>query len=387
MPVMESRSPNAPNRLRATVATWAGKSCRPSWLLQTLDSWIGIAGSRSRILLRMAAAISRPVTPVGRPSAPTTETVGLLSLPDELMINWGDTPVGSTASIYWPQANSADVLALAAQMYGTQPLSAADSHTIQCATSNNVTYIPIPFGTGDSFAGLLTVDLPPTVVTGQEFNIVVRRISTRRVKAAERPPTQPPAPKLAASKGARRTAVQLVNRDLLAERYVVGSFQVKIPVETKTTMLPAEENTLAIFKARLGAMSRANRRYPVLVRYIGLLAARVNGLGGNASSIPASFNGYTGPMPGKDHRGKPRWEAEYTGKVAGLIFDHFGDFEGFLLETHCSEHTFLSRERAIMELTERALRERLRITVRTGCNEPNRPLVIIVHEPPVSFSR
>jgi hypothetical protein len=28
--------------------------------------------------------------------------------------------------------------------------------------------------------------------------------------------------------------------------YVVGSFQVKIPVETKKTMLPVEENTLAI---------------------------------------------------------------------------------------------------------------------------------------------
>lgn len=40
-------------------------------------------------------------------------------------------------------------------------------------------YVPIPFGTGDSFAGLLTVDLPPTVVKGQEFDIVVRRITVR----------------------------------------------------------------------------------------------------------------------------------------------------------------------------------------------------------------
>jgi hypothetical protein len=321
-----------------------------------------------------------------RPSLPTTVTQGLLSYPDELMINWGNTPIGSTASIYWPQVNSADVLTLASEMYGTQVLSASDSHTIQCTTSKNVTYVPIPFGTGDSFAGLFTVDLPPTVVKGQEFNIVVRRISTRRLKNVPPPPPPPPPPQIkSAAKTARVAGVNAVDRDLLAERYVVGSFQVKIPVETKKTMLPAEETTLAIFKARLGAMSPSNRWYPVLLRYIGLLSARVNGLGGNASSIPASFSGYSGPVIGEGGEGRRRPRAEYTGKVAGLIFDHFGDFEGFLLETDCSEHTFLSRERAIEELAERAWHERLRITVRAECQEFHRPLSIIVREPPVPF--
>jgi len=150
-------------------------------------------------------------------------------------------------------------------------------------------------------------------------------------------------------------------------------------------MLPVEENTLAIFKARLGAMSPINRWYPVLVRYIDLLSGRVNGLGGNASSIPASFGGYTGPVIGPGGEGSRRPEAEYTGKIAGLIFDHFGDFEGFVLETVCSEHTFLSRERAIEELAERAWHERLRVTVRAECAESHRPLSIIVREPPVPF--
>ena len=48
-----------------------------------------------------------------------------------------------------------------------------------------VTYVPIPPGTGESLAGMLTVDLPATVVKGQEFNIVIpRRIGTRRVAVA-----------------------------------------------------------------------------------------------------------------------------------------------------------------------------------------------------------
>lgn len=322
-----------------------------------------------------------------RPSVPTTATQGLLSYPDELMIVWGKTPVGSKASIYWPQVNASDVLALASRLYGTQVLSASDSHTIQCTTTDGVTYVPIPFGAGDSFAGLLTVDLPPTVVKGQEFNIVVRRIGTRRLKNAPQPVPQPvpPVPQIRSETKGTKLAVRAVNRDLITERYVVGSFQVKIPVETKETMLPAEETTLAILKARLEGISSTNRWYPVLLRYIGLLSARVNGLGGSASSIPASFGGYPGVVTGKggERRAKPC--AEYTGKVAGLIFDHFGDFEGFVLDTTHGEHIFLSREKAIKELADRAWRERLRITVRTECEETHRPISIIVREPPVPF--
>ena len=57
-------------------------------------------------------------------------------------------------------------------------------------------------------------------------------------------------------------------------------------------MLPAEETTLAILKARLEAMPTRNRWYPVLLRYIEQISGRVNGLGGDASSIPPSLTGY-----------------------------------------------------------------------------------------------
>ena len=40
------------------------------------------------------------------------------------------------------------------------------------------------------------------------------------------------------------------------ERYIVGSFQVKIPVSTGSAMRPAEETTLAILKARLEGWPR-----------------------------------------------------------------------------------------------------------------------------------
>lgn len=329
-----------------------------------------------------------------RRSDPATLGPGVPWIPDELMIDWGNTPAGFTANIYWPGANAAEILSIASRIYGAQVLSASDSHTIQCTTVHGVTYIPIPPGTGESLAGLLTVDLPSNVVKGQEFNIVVRRISSRRVAVT---PPPPPPPKIAIDNIRKKKAAALkiaavvaVNTEVSkVERYVVGSFQVKIPVTTKGDMLPAEENTLAIFKARLKAMSPTNRWRPVIERYIGLLSARVDGLGGDANEIPPSF---LGNLPGKlgkgeherDREHREKWE-ERTGKIGGLIFDHFGDFEGFILNTQEGEHRFFSRETEIRKLAERVWFERLRITVRAERDEPHRPLKIIVRQPPASF--
>jgi hypothetical protein len=75
----------------------------------------------------------------------------------------------------------------------------------------------------------------------------------------------------------------------------------------------------------------------------------------------------------------------YTGKVSGFLFDGFGDFEGFVLDTLDGEHEFWSREREMRTLAERAWRERLRITVRVGAHEPHRPLTILFREPPAPF--
>ncbi len=80
-----------------------------------------------------------------RPSATPSTTVGeLLNYPDELMIDWGDTPVGATASIYWPQVAASDVLSFADKLYSTHQLSAANSNTIQCKVPHGFSFVPIP---------------------------------------------------------------------------------------------------------------------------------------------------------------------------------------------------------------------------------------------------
>ena len=79
------------------------------------------------------------------------------------MIDWGDTPVGNIASIYWPQLQADDVLALTSTLSGARLLFVADENTIQCTTVQGTTYIPIPFSQGGSLAGLSTIELPSSV--------------------------------------------------------------------------------------------------------------------------------------------------------------------------------------------------------------------------------
>jgi Pro-kumamolisin, activation domain len=322
-----------------------------------------------------AAAHRIPQTFDTRPG-PAAGTGELENYPDELMIAWGDTPVGSVASIYWPAVGSAEVLALAKQFYSTHQLSAADAHTIQCVVPKGLTFVPIPAGTGENYAGLFSVDLPQTVITGQTFTITFRRISTYRAGTSP----QPEQPKIK-----RSAAAEFEKSPPMRNwRYVVGTFAVRIPVTTAKTMLPLEENTLSIMKWRLSQMSPPNRWIPVLERYIGLIEGRVRGLGGNPASIePSPWGAYGPPKPGEsgEHGGRRRHEA--TGKVNGVIYDRFGDFEGFLLLTEEGhERGYHSREAEIEALARYAWVERAVITVVSEDHRPETPVKIILRRAP-----
>jgi hypothetical protein len=284
-----------------------------------------------------------------RPSRPLSQGSGdLLDYPDELMINWGNTPEGSTASIYWPQVDTTQVVAMASRLYGTHLLMAPDQSTIQCRVTKGITYVPIPTGSGENFAGLLTVDLPTTVVKGQVFNIVVRRVSTRESRDKH----------YLASHDVVIVAAADSRQKLMRNwRYVTGTFQIRIPVSGKEVFLYSEENTLAVLKWRLQAMSPSNRWYPVLKRYIGYVAARVDGLGGNSVEIEPSLQG----VPVKE--GIERTH-RYTGKICEVLYDCFGDFEGFVLLSCCTErHVFRSRKKGIGTLALLACEKQLTVTV------------------------
>ncbi|HUB45741.1 MAG TPA: hypothetical protein VMB73_12205, partial [Acetobacteraceae bacterium] len=75
---------------------------------------------------------------------------------------------------------------------------------------------------------------------------------------------------------------------------------------------------------------------------------------------------------------------EYIGKVAGVVFDRFGDYEGFLLITEQGqERSFRSREREIEKLVSRAWVERMVISVIVDHHEDHRPVSIILRRAPL----
>jgi hypothetical protein len=294
----------------------------------------GNPGPASTHRIPQAFDLRPTAPPLGAPGAPQNQ-------PDELMIDWGNTPVGSTAQIYWPQVNASEVLNLAASVYRTHLLSATDAHTLQLKTVNGVSYVPIPAGTTGNLSGLFTVDLPLGISSGQEFNITVRRIKTRQLPSRIDLPAQD-----------ARSAVAEKGQYW---RYNAGTFQVRIPVTTEERMLVPEENTLAILKWRLEHMAPTYRWYPVVQRYIDYVASRVDGCGGNAGLIEPSPLGV--PLQSS------HVEVEFTGKVCEVVYDCFGEFTGFAL-VDCSEsYSFISCERAISEVVLRALQNRLTLTV------------------------
>jgi hypothetical protein len=263
--------------------------------------------------------------------------------PDELMIDWGETPHGAVASMYWPAAAAIDVVRLASMLYPDDPFYLADANTVSWTVTSRFSFVPIPFGADVKLAGLLTVDLPAGIRAGQQFTVVVRRISTRRA------PVRKP------------DAAALVNQTW---RYLVGTVQIDIPVSMDEHLLPCEENTLAIMKWRLGQLSPTDRWYPVMVRYVSYLEGRVNAFGGNAADIVPSPLGMPSGhgRPGQGRPGHGRLN-ERTGKVSRVTFDCFGDLDGFDLRDCPAEHRYLTRERGLADLLLRACRERWLVTV------------------------
>ena len=205
---------------------------------------------------------------------PTPAALATGKRADELMIDWGATPAGSIATIYWPSVNAATVLELADRMYTTHNWTMVDSHTLQ-TTVGGIGYLPIPPGTGSSVAGLITIDLPLGIRKGQVFNTVVRQVT-----AATTP---------------RRIDVALPTRRpsrVPSAKRVLGAFQITVRVEHKETMLAPAEHQLAVLRWIEQSTPASSPWFAVVRRSVEHAAERVQGLGGHPARIHASPTGH-----------------------------------------------------------------------------------------------
>jgi hypothetical protein len=301
-----------------------------------------------------------------RATPATTQT------PDELMILWGNTPTGSTAQLFLPAVNAADILNLANSMYPSHQITVLDQHTIQCPADGS-TFIPIPAGTARN-AGLLTVDLPTGITKGDVYEILVRQLTDDTY-------TPPPPIKRQAN----------LPPGAYSWRIVLGAFKFAIVIKTKEQILYPEERLLAWLRWIQLTIPPNNRWYPVFQRYIDQVAGRVQGSGGDPNSILPSATGDVPhhPIPKPPHH-KPcdhdKNRLEFTGKVIGLCHDRFGDFEGFLLLTECGEErTFRAREHQVAKMIAKAWEERAVISVFVERSDPYWPATILVRRAPEPF--
>ena len=316
-----------------------------------------------------------PQTFDSRPSPAPTGTGQLLDYPDEMMIDWGNVPAGSTASIYWPDVSAQAVLDLATSLYGTHKLQAADPHTVTCKTTSGVTYIPIPYASSANLAGLFTVDLPKAITAGQEFNVRVRRVTSRRERATDTNFAVKAPVGAETGEFVYGTTKAATMRNW---RYVTGTFQVKIPVGNDKKLLLPEERTLSILKWRLLQYGASYRWRPVVERLIAYVSRRVDGFGGDSSSVKPSPDGMPYyPNIGGDGGISPKTGRDaVVGKISALIYDRFGDFEGFWLDTETGEHRFVATEHPMEDVVRRAWIDRILVRVVASHHEPHRPLLV-----------
>jgi len=321
--------------------------------------------------------------------------------PDELMIDWNTIPPGSVANIYLGAVTSDEILALASRAYTYHRLKRVDDHTIQTSTGG-VTYVPIPPGSGSNYAGCMYITLPDAMRRGQTHNVVVRQVTNAFGKGDRQ--LKAPLPN---RKGAQHVKTEASLPSYLEWRKVIGAFQISIPVGQKDLLLLPEERNLSVLKWIGEAIPTTARWYPVFQRYLEIIGGRVASFGGNPGQILPSplgngvpgLPGYPGRPCHPGHPGHPPCHEpghppqpcgpgedhhpSFCGKIDAIIYDHFGDFDAFILETFEGEHRrFESHESRILGLVKHACMYRIVTTVVFRRHHPERPFEIILHGSP-----
>jgi hypothetical protein len=188
----------------------------------------------------------------------------------------------------------------------------------------------------------------------------VRQLTSASAPLPPPPPPPPPIPQVAGA-AAHQTLIATPPDQIVWQR-VAGAFTFTINISTKQQLLLPEERLLAVLRWMLTVTPPSRRWYSVLLRYIGDVAGRVSGFGRDPGAIGPSETGDVPGLPfipgrhGPPHRPTHRDDRlETTGKIDGVIHDHFGDFSGFLLETEFAHyHHYETRERSMQEVVERA---------------------------------
>jgi hypothetical protein len=163
---------------------------------------------------------------------------------DELLIDWGDLPDSSRATLHLPGVDVAHIVNLRNLRHAPGDLAIVDRHTI-ALTPGGATFVPLPHAPDGHVPGVLRVELPDGIKKGQRWAIDV---------------------------------VQLRG----AERRAMGGFRVDIQVSQATAIAGAERRLLIHMFDRLTSTPPTSRWHPVLARRVDTVRARAEQLAASA---------------------------------------------------------------------------------------------------------
>jgi hypothetical protein len=107
---------------------------------------------------------------------------------------------------------------------------------------------------------------------------------------------------------------------------------------------------------------------------------------GNAAAIPPAPSGYYGAPGPEGGPGSVGYGQGRTGKIESLIYDSFGDFEGFVLHTEDGQHrSFCSDEPGVEALVSRAWEARIVLTVFNRRHHPEQVQRIVFRRAPHDY--
>lgn len=355
-------------------------------------------------------------------------------LPDELLLEWPTgTLEGTTVRLFVPGIRAADILDLADRLYPRHSLRQVDEHTVELP-GGGTRFLPLPGSQarlpglltvehplgvrkGQRFdVSVRQVSRRARVVEVRPKVDTLSREEARRLVAELKPKARKAVKGTgsAVSLGDGRTLlldpsvldgagdvaflitapdpkqVREAARGTATWRQCIGAFQLGMPVSTKEAMLVHHLRLLSVLRWRAQSVRPGSRWYEVFRRYVEATADKVRALGGDPWAVPATSNGLI-PLPGaraddprdpgtppeRPGRGDTAAACEeapartrLTGKISGLQFDHFGDFEGFTLEDRAGDqHWCRSREGAVRELARGAWAGRQVVTVTLGAEQ------------------
>jgi hypothetical protein len=273
--------------VRSGCRRWPG---RPFWPPGTAADPIPV-GSTPASSDRLAQR-NLSIDQSGNPGGPSTHTVqhtflvkpscgavgipiadalkrGTLIGPDELLIEWGNVPLETKATLFLPEVDADEILALSSQRQHPATLAKVDANTIAVAVAD-VSFIPLPARAGGNLAGLMTLTLPEGVRVGQVFKMSVQQCSGTAARGR-----------------ARR---------------MLGAFQFNTPVTAESEVLPKAARNLSILRYIQQTIPAGSRWQPIFTRWLDGLAAKVAGPGGDPTRVLPS------PTGGDEPAGKPKPE-------------------------------------------------------------------------------